>query len=93
MLRSITEGKIKLRAYHESKISKKLPVFYNPIMKLNRDISILVLKANKQRMNIALPLAGSGVRGVRFLKEAEKYVEKIYFNDYNENAVEIIKKK
>ena len=45
MFKIINEGDIKFHAPVEKKISKSLPVFYNPIMKLNRDISILLLNA------------------------------------------------
>jgi len=38
-------------------------------MKLNRDIAVLLLNsADKEDMQIALPLAGSGIRGIRFLR-------------------------
>jgi len=71
MQKEITEGKAKI-IVSIGKISKKLPVFYNPAMKFNRDISVLLLNStNKKNMQIALPLAGSGVRGIRFLKEVK----------------------
>jgi len=38
----IEEEGVKIYSYGE-KISKELTVFYNPIMKLNRDISLLVI--------------------------------------------------
>ena len=80
----INEANVKLRISSEKKITKKLSVFYNPVMKLNRDISVLLLKAIKDKnMQIALPLAGSGVRGLRFLKELNKNkIKNISFNDY-----------
>ncbi len=64
-----------------------MDVFYNPIMVSNRNISITLLNSilNKD-MNIALPLAGSGIRGVRFLKELSKEkINHIFFNDKKEN--------
>ena len=80
----VTEESINLNIVKEKKISKKLPVFYNPIMKLNRDISVLLLNSIPDKnMQIALPLAGSGVRGIRFLKELSKNkIKSIAFNDY-----------
>ena len=89
----IQEGKAKVYV-HTGKISKKLPVFYNPVMKHNRDIAILVLNAlNRKNMQIALPLAASGVRGVRFGKELRKgIVEKIYINDHSPEAAKLIRK-
>ncbi len=49
---------------------KKMEVFYNPVMISNRNIAILLLNSLPQsEMCIADPLAGSGVRSLRFLKE------------------------
>ena len=82
---------------HAEKISKQLEVFYNPIMKSNRDISLLVLNAAKNigmikdKIIIGLPLAGSGIRGIRFLLETN-FVKEIYFNDKDKKAFDNIKK-
>jgi tRNA (guanine26-N2/guanine27-N2)-dimethyltransferase len=94
MFKIINEGDIKFHAPVEKKISKSLPVFYNPIMKLNRDISILLLNAlNNKKMQIALPLAGTGIRGIRFLNELnDGIIENISFNDYSLDATKLIKK-
>ena len=90
MLNEIREGKAKIKA-SVGKISKKLEVFYNPIMKFNRDISILLLDCVENKdLQVGSPLAGSGVREVRFLLELKK-IKKIYVNDYSENAVKAIK--
>ena len=43
MYKIIQEGKIKIKVPKEEKISKKLPVFYNPVMGFNRDVSVLLL--------------------------------------------------
>jgi len=76
----------------EGKLTKKLPVFYNPVMKLNRDISVLLLNSVPDKnLQMALPLAGSGIRGIRFLKELKKgKIKNITFNDYK--TLENIKK-
>ena len=51
----------------EGKLTKKLPVFYNPVMKFNRDISVLLLNSIENiDMQIADPLAGSGIRSMFF---------------------------
>lgn len=73
----------------EKKISKKLPVFYNPIMKLNRDITVLLLKQFPPK-HICDPLAGTGIRSIRFAKEL-KY-KSITVNDINSRAAALIKK-
>src|SRR3989304_5749289 len=73
----LTEGKVtilvpKLAAYVKDPSDyapSKAPVFYNPVMELNRDISVLALQAYERRANreisICEPLTSSGVRGVR----------------------------
>ena len=51
-------------------VHKKMDVFYNPIMASHRNISILLLNSiSNKALNIADPLAGSGIRSLRFLKE------------------------
>ena len=89
----IQEGKALLNIPIEKKISKKLPIFYNPIMKLNRDISIILINTHqKKELQIALPLAGTGIRGIRFLLELKKNkIKHLYLNDYSEKAIELIK--
>ncbi len=41
--KEIQEGSAAIRVSTEKKISKKLEVFYNPVMKTNRDLSIAIL--------------------------------------------------
>ncbi len=66
-------------------VHSKMPVFFNPIMKSNRNISILLLNSiENEQMNLALPLAGSGIRAIRFLKELKKgKINHIFVNDNN----------
>jgi tRNA (guanine26-N2/guanine27-N2)-dimethyltransferase len=93
MYNIVTEGKAAIRIKKADKISREMDVFYNPVMKLNRDISILLLNSvSKNNMQIALPLAGSGIRGIRFLKELHKNkVKSVDFNDYSSKSVNSIK--
>ena len=93
MQKNITEGEAVVTIFEQEKISKELPVFYNPIMKMNRDISILLLNAlDKKGMILADPLAGSGVRAIRFLKELNNcIIKELHINDYLNKAVELIK--
>jgi len=90
---NITEGKA-IVSVTTGKISRKLPVFYNPDMKLNRDISVLLLKAlDRKKLKIADPLAASGIRSIRILKELPaSAISKIYINDVSPRAVINIKK-
>jgi len=93
MYKQIKEGLALIKIPKEEKISKKLPVFYNKAMKLNRGISVLLLNSiNKKDLRIALPLAGTGIRGIRFLLELKKNkLKQISFNDLNKKAVRLIK--
>src|SRR3989344_2036986 len=89
----IEEGLAKINIENKKIVSKNMEVFYNPIMSLNRDISVLLLNSlDKKNMQIADPLAASGIRGIRFLKELNKNkIRKIYINDIDKNAVKSIK--
>ncbi|PIN70065.1 hypothetical protein COV93_03025 [Candidatus Woesearchaeota archaeon CG11_big_fil_rev_8_21_14_0_20_43_8] len=86
----IQEGMAKLALSKEEKISKKLPVFYNPIMKLNRDISIFLLNALGEDLSVGDIMAGSGVRAIRFLLECEN-IASVTANDMSINAIKSIK--
>ena len=98
----MTEGKVwvlvpKLAAYVKDPSDyapSKAPVFYNPVMELNRDISVLALQAYQRTANreisICEPLASSGVRGVRYAKEIHG-VSKVLLNDMNTRAVKMAK--
>ncbi|MBR9692034.1 tRNA (guanine(10)-N(2))-dimethyltransferase [Candidatus Woesearchaeota archaeon] len=92
MYKIIQEGKAKIKVPKAYKISKELPVFYNPVMEFNRTVSVLLLKVIGKKMKIGLPLGGSGVRAVRFLKELPKSkIKEVWINDINKEAVKIIK--
>lgn len=94
MFKLIQEGKAKICVPKEERISRKLPVFYNPVMELNRTLSVLILRNIPNKgMQIADPLAGTGIRSIRFLKELPKNkIKFIYMNDHSKEAVRIIKK-
>ena len=72
----------------------KAPVFYNPVMELNRDLAVLALQAFRQtvgrKLRVCEPLAGCGVRGIRLTKEV-KGVEKVVMNDINDKAYRLAK--
>ncbi len=75
--------------------SKSMNVFYNKRMEINRDISILAIIAyskiiNQESLVVVDSMAASGIGSIRLLKNT-KNVEKIYLNDINPIAVELIK--
>lgn len=51
-------------------VHARMDIFYNPLMISNRNISILLLNTiGAKNLKIADPLAGSGIRSLRFIKE------------------------
>jgi tRNA (guanine26-N2/guanine27-N2)-dimethyltransferase len=89
----IREGKANI-SVPKARPSKAAPVFYNPVMALQRSLNIaLISEVDKKGLQIADILAGSGVRGIRFFKELPKSkIKKVSFNDGNPNAAKLLKK-
>jgi len=82
----------KLSAYRKEPSDyapSKAPVFYNPVMEFNRDVSVLVLQAYQRIMNRPLtvcePLTGSGIRGIRYAAEIDG-VDKVVLADLTVRA-------
>jgi len=70
----------------------KAPVFYNPVMELNRDIAVLAVKSYqkmvKKQISVCEPLASSGIRGVRLGVEVSN-ISQIVIGDINQKAIEL----
>ena len=74
----ITEGKAQmlvpnLKAYNVSPSDyapSKAPVFYNPVMEFNRDLTVLAFRAYQKmvahEIRICEPLTSQGIRGIRY---------------------------
>ncbi len=79
----IVEGSSKARVEKKDIVDSKMPVFYNPVMRVNRDFTVLFLAtANKDKLKIGLPLEGSGVRGLRLVQELKaSKIKEILIND------------
>ena len=74
----------------EGEPTKQLPVFYNPLMEFDRNITIAVLKAyGKKNAKYCDLLSGSGIRGLRAAGEAACTS---FCNDGNPKAVKLVKK-
>ena len=88
-IKSITEGLTKIEFPEFEKVSSQAPVFYNPHMELNRDLSILAIqvfqKQENREINICDLFGGSGIRGVRYKNEIEG-VGEVSINDISETA-------
>ncbi len=63
------------------------PVFYNPVMKLNRDISTLAVRVLGVK-SVIDALSATGVRGIRYALETQ--AEEVWLNDINEDAFRLI---
>ncbi len=98
----IREGKVqvlvpKLEAYGvvpSDYAPSKAPVFYNPVMEFNRDLTVLAFQAYQRmvdrEISICDPLTSQGIRGVRFAVEIEG-VKKVLISDINERAYKLAK--
>jgi len=91
----VTEEGVTIYSYGEE-ITKNLKVFYNPIMKINRDISLLFIKAyftteNKKQIKFCDPMTATGIRELRFLKTIPEIFDKITMGDISNKAIENIK--
>ncbi|BFI73589.1 tRNA (guanine(26)-N(2)/guanine(27)-N(2))-dimethyltransferase [Nanoarchaeota archaeon] len=77
-----------------NKLSSKLPVFYNPLMKINRDTTILILKSYydlfRKKLKILDCMSATGIRSIRIIKEIPEVIDKIYINDIKKEAYENI---
>lgn len=81
-------GKFGLRRDGEP---RRPPVFYNPRMRLNRDVTCAVVKTLQREGEVRFAdlLAGSGAKGLRVAKEAGC---RVVLNDANPAAQELIKR-
>jgi tRNA (guanine26-N2/guanine27-N2)-dimethyltransferase len=96
----IGEGKVKvmvpnLKAYGvcpQDYAPSKAPVFFNPVMEFNRDITVLAFQAYQRMVNreiaICEPLTATGIRGLRFAAEIHG-VTKVVSSDINLGAVKV----
>jgi tRNA (guanine26-N2/guanine27-N2)-dimethyltransferase len=90
----IVEGKVKvlvpdLKAYGvcpQDYAPSKAPVFFNPVMEFNRDVTVLAFQAYQRMINreitICEPLTATGIRGLRFGAEIQG-VKKVVSGDIN----------
>jgi tRNA (guanine26-N2/guanine27-N2)-dimethyltransferase len=99
---TVKEGKVKilvpkLKAFMKQPSDyapSKAPVFYNPVMELNRDIAVLASQAHQRIVNreisICEPLTSTGIRGIRFAAEIHG-VKNVLISDINESAFNLAK--
>ncbi len=97
---TVTEGKVKVLVPKLAAFVKepweyapsKAPVFYNPAMEFNRDFAVLALQTYQRKMHKEItacePLAGCGIRGVRFAAEV-KGIRSVVVNDISSEAARL----
>ena len=97
---TIVEGKVKVVAPRLSAYVKKpsdyapskAPVFYNPVMELNRDLAVAALRVHQKlvgrEVSVCEPLTGCGLRGVRFAVEVEG-VRTVFLNDIKPESAQL----
>jgi tRNA (guanine26-N2/guanine27-N2)-dimethyltransferase len=88
---TIHEGKTTINVPQFEKVSAKAPVFYNSVMELNRDLSVVAVTAFRRDtdhdINICDAFGGTGIRGIRYAKEIDG-IESAYISDLNPLAVQ-----
>jgi tRNA (guanine26-N2/guanine27-N2)-dimethyltransferase len=96
----ITEGKAhvlvpKLSAFKKQPSDyapSKAPVFYNPVMELNRDLAVLAYRAYWHKVNrdikVCEPLTSTGIRAVRLAAEIPG-IEQVVASDINTRAFQL----
>jgi tRNA (guanine26-N2/guanine27-N2)-dimethyltransferase len=96
----VTEGKARILVPRldesaeepEQRLRSMAPVFYNPVMKTNRDTAVLVLRAHQRSLGRGVtacePMAGSGVRGIRLAIEVDS-VDRVVMGDLSPSAIRL----
>ena len=93
-MKKFKEGFVSFFAEEEAIVNKKMAVFYNKKREESRTILLSVLHAEeKNNLLVADVLSGSGITGIRILKELPKSkIKKVAINDIRPSAVKAIKK-
>jgi tRNA (guanine26-N2/guanine27-N2)-dimethyltransferase len=97
---TIVEGRVRvvvpnLKAYGvvpSDYAPSRAPVFFNPVMEFNRDVSVLALQAYQRMVNRELsvcePLTATGIRGLRYATEVQG-VKTVVSGDINAHSVKL----
>ena len=88
-IKRIEEGLTKIEFPEFEKVSSQAPVFYNPHMEMNRDLSILAIQVYQKKQDRDIDICdlfgGSGIRGIRYKNEISG-VGHVYINDISDTA-------
>jgi tRNA (guanine26-N2/guanine27-N2)-dimethyltransferase len=100
MYKQVTEGLAAIQVpeivdsigLNDEQARSRAPVFYNPVMKMNRDSTVLVLRAftvqTGRNITVCEPMCGTGIRGIRIVKEVPG-VEQMLLGDLNPSAIRL----
>ena len=83
----VQEGLATFRVPAYDVVSSRNEVFYNPLMRHNRDISVLLTSCIPSSYSVLCGMAGTGVRAIRYALESPRDV---FANDLNPRAVSMI---
>jgi tRNA (guanine26-N2/guanine27-N2)-dimethyltransferase len=90
----VSEGKAKFLVPRQP-VTRKAEAFYNPEMEYQRDITMSALRSffagRKTGISVCDPLAGTGVRSIRILKEVPG-VSMLVANDRNPRTFRVLKR-
>ena len=77
-------------------VSKDMGTFYNPVMKIHRDISLLVLKTffhdYHRKISFCDPMVASGIREARYLQQIPELFSSLILGDISLSALDNCKK-
>ncbi len=89
--KTINEGNVTIEVPYFHKVSAKAPVFYNPVMELNRDLSVAAIQVfqmdREEDITICDAFGGTGIRGIRYASEIGG-VGHVVITDLNPLAVQ-----
>jgi tRNA (guanine26-N2/guanine27-N2)-dimethyltransferase len=100
----MSEGRVNFTSYHSDIATQDMPVFYNPRMRENRELSILLilylLSSASLKRRLAFPMTASGIRELRLLHEHSDFFSKypveskieMLVNDISAESLSIAKK-
>ena len=91
-METIKEGAVNVTAPEQPAQPRKAEAFYNPRMRLNRDLSMLVANEffrGRKSVKVCEPLAATGIRALRYAKELSN--SEVWAGDKRMSAVSIIK--
>ncbi|MFP4633573.1 MAG: tRNA (guanine(10)-N(2))-dimethyltransferase [Candidatus Aenigmatarchaeota archaeon] len=86
-MKTVEEGEVEIEVDEGRPYDKE--VFYNPRMEFDRNLSVAVASVVEPE-KLCDALSASGVRGIRYGKEAE--VPEVWVNDANPKSIELIHK-